>query len=497
MCTKWYSFFVDPLPMNTAMKPSSASTKSSRSWHVVSRRLVLPVLTVAAMPACASLIDDIPAGTGYAAWELCTRAIASGDDYWRVRVQYTAPKVQPLPLIWDIDFTPGVSAAVRSIVPTLEHRRVGLYRKGLGCTLVTPGTSEQALKLQPFRVASQAPASASAWPGGEAAAQPSGLSPARSAVLASSSKAMFSEQTLLANKKINTIALLVAQNGALVYEKYANGYQRDQPQLGWSMTKTLTSLIAGVMHTDGQFALDDAVALQRWNGTAKAAITWRQLLNMAPGMAWTEGYDGASDATQMLFSQADQGGWAADRPLTSAPGSTFTYSTGFANVAMYAMRQRLGGTHQALYDYYQTRLFAPLGIRGGVIEPDASGTPVGGARGVLRPVDWLRLGQLVANHGQWKGQTVIDGGYMDFFGAASPASDEYGGMVWRQPAKDIADDVRARLPADLLWFAGHMGQFIVVVPSRNLVVLRMGVAFDKTLARNQTMALVADLLEAH
>lgn len=462
-----------------------------------SRWLALTLAAAVSAPACANLLDDIPAGTGYAAWELCTRAIASGDDYWRVRSQYTVPKVQPLPLIWYVDFNAGVKATVQALVPTLTNRRVGLYRPGLGCTLITPDTSEAAVKLQPFRPASVAPAKPGmVWPDGEAPAQASGLSAAQTAALATNSKLMFSEVTTKVDQKINTIAVLVAQDGKLVYEQYAPGYQRDQPQLGWSMTKTLTSLTAGLMHTDGKFGLDEPVGLQRWNGTAKASITWRQLLNMAPGLAWNEDYAGASDATQMLFSQSDQGAWAADRPLTSTPGSTFTYSTGFANIAMYAMRQKLGGTHQALYDYYQTRLFAPLGIRGGVVEPDASGTPVGGARGLLRPVDWLRLGQLVANHGVWKGQTLIDSDYMDFFGAASPASAEYGGMIWRQAAESIPADLRSRLPADLLWFAGHMGQFIVVVPSRNLVVLRMGVAFNKDLARTQTMALVADLLAA-
>lgn len=448
------------------------------------------------MPASASLIDDIPAGTGYAAWELCTRAIASQDDYWKVRTQYTVPKVQPLPLIWDVDFTPGVKAAVRSFIPTIQNRRTALYRKGLGCTLVTPDASERAVSQQAFRGVSLPPASAASWPNGEGPVQPAGLSAAQAAVMASYGKAMFTEPSTKAGEKINTIALLVAQDGALVHEQYGAGYQRHQPQLGWSMTKTLTSLIAGVMHTDGRLALDEPVGLPQWNGTGKADIQWRHLLNMAPGLAWTEGYEGASDATQMLFSQADQGGWAAARPLVAQPGSSFVYSTGFANVAMYAMRQKLGNSHQALYDYYQSRLFAPLGIRGGVVEPDASGTPVGGARGLLRPVDWLRLGQLVANHGQWKGQQIIDRAYMDFFGAASPASPEYGAMVWRQPAKDIPASLRARLPQDMVWFAGHMGQFTVVVPSRNLVVLRMGVAFDKTLARQQTMALVADLLEA-
>ena len=443
----------------------------------------------------ADLIDDLPAGTGYAAWELCTRTIVSGDDFWRVRSAYTAPKVQPLPLVWDIDFVQNSKVQVRSIVPFLANSRTGVFRPGLGCTLVTPDTTEARVRAQPFRAALASTASNQPWPEGEGPAQSQGLSSARVSLLARHGQTMFTETTTVASKKINTIALLVAQDGKLLHEQYAKDYQRSQPQLGWSMTKTLTSMIAGVMHREGKLSLDQAVGLTSWNGTPKASITWRQLLNMAPGMAWSEGYAGASDATQMLFSQSDQGAWAADRPLTSTPGTVFTYSTGFANVAMLGLKQLAGGTHQSIYDYYQRKLFAPLGIRGGVIEPDASGTPVGGARGVLRPLDWLRLGQLIANDGQWKGQTVISSEYIAFMKAASPASAEYGGMVWRQASTAIPEELRARLPSDLVWFAGHLGQFVIVVPSRNLVVLRMGVAFDKDLSRNQTFALVADLIE--
>ncbi|RZI84907.1 MAG: class C beta-lactamase-related serine hydrolase [Rubrivivax sp.] len=443
----------------------------------------------------ADLIDDLPAGIGYAAWELCTRTIVSGDDFWRVRTAYTAPKVQPLPLVWDVDYVQGSKVQVRSWVPLLSNRRTGVFRPGLGCTLVTPDTTEAQVRAQPFRAIVPPAASGLPWPQGEGAAQSQRLSPARASLLAKHSQLMFAETTNVAASKVNTIAVLVAQNNQLLFEQYAKGYQRNQPQLGWSMTKTLTSMVAGVMHRDGKLSLDQAVGLARWQGTPKAAITWRQLMNMAPGLAWNEGYEGASDATEMLFSQSDQAAWAADRPLTSAPGTVFTYSTGFANVAMLGLKQLAGGTHQSLYDYYQSQLFAPLGIRGGVIEPDASGTPVGGARGVLRPLDWLRLGQLIANGGQWQGQTVISPEYMAFMKAPSPASAEYGGMIWRQPATSIPAELRARLPADLVWFAGHMGQFVIVVPSHNLVVLRMGVAFDKDLSRNQVFALTADLLD--
>lgn len=443
----------------------------------------------------ASLIDDLPAGTGYAAWELCSRTMAGGDDFWRVRTDYTSPKVQPLPLVWDIDRVLGSKVTVRSWVPFLSNRRIGVFRPGLGCTLITPDATEAAVRAQPFKAVSIPAASPLPWPRGEGLAQTPRLSAARAAVLARHTQQMFSEPSQKAAEKTHTLAVLVAQDGELVHEQYAKDYQRQQPQLGWSMTKTVTALIAGLMQRDGRLQLDQAVGLTQWNGSPKAAITWRQLLNMAPGLAWNEGYEGASDATQMLFSQGNQGAWAADRPLTSAPGSVFTYSTGFSNVAMLGMKQLVGGSHQALYDYYQSRLFAPLGIRGGVIEPDAGGTPVGGARGMLRPVDWLRLGQLVANGGQWQGQTLLTPEYMAFLSAASPASSEYGGSIWRQPSPQIPAELRQRLPADLVWFAGHMGQYIIVVPSRKLVVLRMGVAFDKELSRHQAFALVADLLE--
>lgn len=452
--------------------------------------LLAPTTVVAA-----SLLDDIPAGTGYAAWDLCTRVIASGDDYWRVRLQYTGPKVQPLPWVWDVDYYPGAKVTVRSVVPLIMHRRSAIYRKGLGCTLVPPGATEWGVRLQPIQAPVSPPVNASPWPVGEATAT-TPLGPVAQQVMARHAALMFSEPSLALNERINTTALLVAHQGALVHEQYRSGYKRDQAQLGWSMTKTLTALIAGVMHTDGRLALDQPVGLPQWQTADKAHITWRHLLNMAPGLAWSEGYEGLSDATQMLFSEPDQGAWAADRPLTSQPGTVFTYSTGFANLAMYAMRQNMGGSAQAFLNYCQQRLFNPLGIRNGMIELDASGTPVGGARGVLRPVDWLRLGQLVANHGTWQGRPLIDAAYMDFMTAPSPASADYGGMIWRHPSDMIPADLRARLPHDLVWFAGHMGQFMIVIPSRDLVVLRMGVAHDKDLARIQTLALTADLLDA-
>ncbi len=439
-----------------------------------------------------SPIKDIPAGTGYAAWELCTRSFVTGHDFARVQHVYVEPKVRQLKDIWAVERGKD-RVEVSSLVPTLTHARAAIYRKGLGCTLIPPDTTEAEVRAQPFRPAPALPPDPRPWPHGEGEVERQLLDPTRLARIERHADAIFADPAP-GTPAHNPLALLVAERGHLVFERYADGYVRDQPQLGWSMTKTLTALIAGLLERDGTIALDQQVGLPQWLHSEKHAIAWRDLLNMAPGLAWFEGYGGASDATEMLFSHANQGAFAADRPYEAKPGKVFNYSTGFSNVAMLRMRQLLGGSHQAIYDFYQTRLFAPLGIRGGVIEPDATGTPVGGARGVLRPVDWLRLGQLVLDRGRWNGQPVISEDYVKFLRAASPASAEYGGSLWRQPTDHIAPSLRKRLPADLIFFAGHMGQYVIILPSQDLLVLSMNVSFDDHAALSHALELVLDLI---
>jgi CubicO group peptidase (beta-lactamase class C family) len=440
------------------------------------------------------LIQSIPSGTGYAALDMCSRGLAVGDDVERIKHAYTAPKVLPLPNGWQVGHT---EQSVRVSFLGL-HQREAVWRPGLGCTLITPGVSKAQVLAQPFQAAPALPADAQPWPLGEGAVQSAMLSPARQAVLHAAAQAMFSEPSPDPLQQRHTNALLVAQGGQLVFEQYAQPYSRARLQLGWSMTKTLTALVAGLMERDGQLQLDAPVGLAAWQGSNKAAITWRQLLNMAPGIRWNEGgYGiGVDDTAPMLFSQGDQCAWVAGLPLVSKPGAAFNYSTGFANLAMCRLKEMAGGTHQQLYSYYQQRLFAPLGIRGGYIEPDAAGTPVGGARGFLRPVDWLRLGQLVANGGQWQGQPLLNADYVHFMTSASPAADGYGGMMWRRTAGHIPKDLQARLPDDMAAFVGFQEQHMVIIPSKHLIVLRMGVAFDGGAAIRQVYQLVADLLTA-
>jgi len=465
-----------------------------RGLWVVAATAVLVLVIVAAVGL--NRAKDISAGNGYSALDLCSRTLVSGQSLELVRTRFVEPKVAQLPQIWELDIQPA-SVTVSTVLPGMSNPRTAIFRPGLGCTIVPPGTSVEDVRAQALTLAPELPADDRPWPLGEAQPESAALTEPMRAVIEQYAELLFSEQESALTTHKNTTALLVARDGKLVYERYAHELSREDPQLGWSMTKTLTAMIAGVLQKKGVVALDAPVGLPAWKGTPKESITWKQLLNMAPGIAWFEGYGGKSDATEMLFSQADQGAWAAGLEQTTKPGTVFTYSTGFTNIAMLRMRQLVGGSAQAIYDLYQRELFAPLGIRHGVIEPDASGTPVGGARGMLRPVDWLRLGQLLANEGAWNGAQIITPEHVQFMMAASPATTEYGGFMWREASPRIPAEQRAKLPDDMVWFAGHLGQFMVVIPSAKLIVLRMGVSVGGTmehdLSRTQTFDLAAAL----
>ncbi len=446
----------------------------------------------------ATLNQQLSSATGYAAHEICTRTLLSGDDFTRVKKALVAPAVDPLGLVWLVDHDPAAAqTTVKTWLPWAANPSVAIFRPGLGCTTVPTGVSVQALRAQPLKAPQDAPLSstlqAAPWPAGEGAANDAALTPAQRDVIRAQGQSLFAEQSLLAGQRHNTIAYLVAVGGRLVHEAYAPGYDASQPQHGWSMTKTLTGLLAGRMVTEGRFALDDRPPLPGWQADGRAAITWRHLLRMSSGLQWAENFGTYGSTAQMLWMEPDQGAYAAGLPLAAAPGGNFVYSTGNFSILPWAMRRVLGGDAQALYDHQHQQLFAPLGMRQATVEPDASGTPSGGAYGVLRPRDWLRLGQLVLNHGQWNGRTLIDPGYIDFMLTPSPANAGYGGAIWLKGSLNMPAD----LPADTAVFWGLNGQYLVLVPSRQLAVLRMGVShLDRDFTDNATRQRVFEAVRA-
>ncbi len=454
--------------------PPLMSALAAHPVRLVAATAVLAAVSLA--PAArATLAQDLAVGTGYAADEICTRTLQSADDLWRVKWLYTAPDVSALPLIWNVQQQAGYGTTVSTIIPGAENKRLALYRWGLGCTIIPPGTSVDTVSAQPFRIHIDPPVNAQVWPQGEGTAETARVTPGQSAVLTRQSDALFAETALTINKRQNTFAVLVAKDGHLIYERYREGYTKDQPQHGWSMTKTLTALLTGMMASDGRLTLDGSPPVAQLAGGGKSAITWRQLLQMRSGLQWAETFGGYGPTAEMLWLQPDHGGYAASLPLASSPGQPFNYSTGNSSIVSLGLRNALGGGAQAAYDYYQERLFEPLGIRNGVIQPDANGTPSGGARGVLRPRDWLRIGQLILDRGQANGRTVVGADYIDFMTTPSPANAGYGASLWLYGELNMPSDT----PRDIVIMWGVKGQYVMLIPSKRLAVLRMGVSFDE------------------
>lgn len=436
------------------------------------------------------LLAEMQTATGFAALDICTRVMVSGDDYDRVVEDYVMQVTTPLHRVWRIDFQAGQSVSVQTRLPFLGYRKTALYRPGFGCTLVASDADARQVRAQALRALPPAESVPAPWPLGDGPVSPAAkpLAPH----LVRNAEALFAETESELQARLNTIAVLVAKDGELVFERYAPGYHALQPQRSWSMTKSLTALIYGAMATDGLITWDEPAGLPEWKGTQKADITIGQLLNMASGLEWQEN----RDVGPTLFYGVDSAARVAAKPLVAEPGSHFNYSSGTSVVVMKALAQRLGGS-QALYEYYQTRLLRPLGIQDAMVEMDHMGTPVGGSFGVMRPRDWLRLGQLVVNNGTWNGQQLISPLVMQQLLAPSPADPGYGGHIWRQPAWFIPKDVQARLPADLVCFSGSMGQFTVIVPSLNLVVVRMGVSLVRSRLIEDVFRFTAELVEAY
>jgi CubicO group peptidase (beta-lactamase class C family) len=290
-------------------------------------------------------------------------------------------------------------------------------------------------------------------------------------------------------------AIVVVQDGHVVAERYAPGFDRDTVQLGWSMTKSVTAGLIGLLIKDGLLTLDTPAG---WTGQdGRERITIADLLSMTSGLEFNEGYGAVSDVTRMLYLEPDMDGFARNKPLVHAPGAVWSYSSGTA-----VMLARIFQNTERRYpmEYIRGHLFAPLGMSSAIIEADEMGNLVGSSYMYATPRDWARYGQLLAQDGVWNGEEILPRGYVAMMSSpVAPSGGEYGhGMVWRwathsdQPG--VNPDAAYGIPPDTFWMSGHDGQYAAIIPSRQLVIVRMGLTPTRLLYRPE--ALVSAVLRA-
>ena len=293
-----------------------------------------------------------------------------------------------------------------------------------------------------------------------------------------------------------TRAVLVVHSGKLVAERYDDGFGPETRQLGWSMTKSVTAALIGIAVKEGRIALNQRAL---WTpGDGRENIKLADLMSMTSGLHFNEGYGAVSDVTRMLFLEPDMAAFARAQPLDHPAGTSWSYSSDTAVILARIFQESAG---PAALSWVHERLFDPLGMSSAVIETDAHGTLVGSSYMYATPRDWARYGQFLLQQGTWHGQEILPRGFVTFMTTPVPASGgQYGqGQVWlwgSDAATPGENPDRAHgIPPDCFWMQGHDGQFVAIIPSRALVVVRLGLTPSREHYRPQPLvrALLAAL----
>jgi CubicO group peptidase (beta-lactamase class C family) len=285
-----------------------------------------------------------------------------------------------------------------------------------------------------------------------------------------------------------TRAVLVMYKGRIVAERYAPGYDQNTPLIGWSMSKTVTGVLVGLLVADGRLRLDESLPVPTWQrpGDPRGEITLRQLLQMRSGLRHVEQADPArdGDTVRMLFTDGrdNMAAYAEAQPLETEPGQAFRYSTAtsvvLADIATRALTDSREPLirRQVMADYLHTRLFEPLGMKSAVAEYDAAGTMEGGSAIHATARDWGKFGEFLRLQGNVQGVRVVPSDWVHFMTTPSPRNPSYGAQLWlnRNPDNGRPELFPGRGPRSIFAAVGHLGQYVIVSPEQQLTIVRLG-----------------------
>jgi len=400
-----------------------------------------------------------PVAAGYAAKTVCSGVFVSGREAQQVFDIDVVADNHPLLRLTRVRVDEGAHRVHATFLGT--HRRSAGHVPDAGCTLDLHAGGPQAHVARPQHL----PA------GGQTLSTPlpRAPDPTVQAVL----------DRALADSGPRTRALVVMHHGRILAQAYAPGIGPDMPLPGWSMSKTVTALLAGTVVRAQRLHLAQAALLPRWAGDARRGITLDHLLRMTDGLAFDErSGDPFSDVVRMLLDVPDAAGFAADKPLHATPGSAWRYSSGTTNILMRVIAQASGRAPADFAALPRDALFDPLGMRTATIEPDGAGLPIGSSYMYASAHDWMRLGQLLLDDGVWRGKRLVPEGWVRYMATPTPLAGarHFGAHLWLAvPAQYQGEaSTRTALPADAFHAVGHEGQLLSVIPSQAVVVLRLG-----------------------
>lgn len=397
-------------------------------------------------------------GDGYAAKIVCSNVFIAGRDAATVLAQdVQAPGNPALKLVRvSVDREEGI---VTARILGLFAPNYAVYRGALGCVSVPDGDI-RAAHSPPMLEETSVAESDEPWPdGGHVGVD-----------------ADDPVSSLLKNKDLAGPAMravVVVKDGRIVGEAYGDGFSAETPLIGWSMTKTVNAAIIGRLMLAGRMSFDDQDLLPQWHNDQRNRIRLSDLLGMESGLAFNEDYGSVTDVTRMLFLSPDMASLPAAAKQTSPPGTHFNYSTGTAVLLSRIWMNRFANKTAAIA-FPHDALFAPLGMTSAVLETDEDGTFVGGSYLYATARDWARFGQFLLQDGVWHGQRLLPEGFVGAMRTPTPTSNGIYTQVQAWLSGPGGSNRQFGLPEDTFWMTGHDGQTIAIVPSANVVVVRLG-----------------------
>ena len=340
-------------------------------------------------------------------------------------------------------------------------KREAICRDGLGCVLLTGDADTIPYNIQPKRSLSTSPLP---YPFGDARETDTLFKTVDYQKMALALDHVFHDT-------VKTRSVLVLYKDHIIAERYSEGFDKSTPVLGWSMTKSVLATLYGILQYQGKLNVNEAVSLPSWKDDERKNITLDHLLRMQSGLAWEEDYSTISDVTKMLFLESNMAESQAKKNMLAPPTAIWNYSSGTSNLLSGLLRTKFD-TYQAYLNFPYKALIDKIGMHSMLLETDLAGNFVGSSYGWATTRDWGKFGLLYLHQGNWNGEQLFDTSWVTYITTPTKHSDGvYGAHFWLNAEGKFPD-----VPRDLYSANGYQGQHVFIIPSKELVVVRTGLA---------------------
>jgi CubicO group peptidase (beta-lactamase class C family) len=448
------------------------------------------IVVVAAASAWAVFRPDqaLRVAAGVAAHHVCSMVFVGGQDPKRTYDELVVPMIGSVAgHLLSVHVSPETrSVEVSSPLRPLAHAG---FTRGYGCRLDLPGNV-------PLVADPSEPAAAGL---GDDGLGPDEVVNTKKPMVAAALDRVFDERPGEPVKQVK--AVVIVKGGVVVAERYAKGVDQHSPLISFSVAKSFTNALLGMLVSEGKLRVDQPLDAPEWRqpGDPRAAITVEDLMRMRSGLAAEEAESAFSPVAQMEFLHGDMAGYAATQPAKEVPGKTFEYTSADTLLLDRVIGERIGGGPSGVRDFARKRLFRSLGMHDVTMEFDGKGTFIGSTYVYASARDYAKFGMLYLNDGVAPtGERLLPRGWVAW-SRTSTLGAPYGAGFWTNdgPSQTAKWRVEGGFPKDGFFASGTMGQRIYIVPSAQLVITRFGYSAPPDYGIQDDVALIKAVIESY